>query len=302
MELKQLTIQTLSKFLGKTPESVSELLFKKSDDGTGLTDELNEDAQAQLEAIHAEHIKGTGSEALEAKYNEGHKAGKFEALSKAEDELRKQFGVEGKTLKEVTAAIAAKAAQEAGTEDKVLTHPAYMTLKANSEAEREAIKAEYEGKLKSIEQQVARRDAFSKNLSKIEAAIAEAGAVMPKNPNAQATLKNLFLKQFEDYELDEKETGVYLKGKDGALLKDKHGHPITIEQFTKEAVPSYFDVATQEQRQSPGNDPAQTGQPAKWTKDNLPKSLDEFNAAYSKITDPKEQTAFADAYMQANQA
>ena len=118
MELKQLTIQTLAKFLGKSPESVSELLFKKSDDGTGLTDELNEDAMAQLEAIHADHIKGTGAEALDAKYNEGHKAGKFEALSKAEDELRKQFGVEGKTLKDVTAAIAAKAAQEAGRENR----------------------------------------------------------------------------------------------------------------------------------------------------------------------------------------
>ena len=302
MELKQLTIQTLAKFLGKSPESVTELLFKKSDDGTGLTDELNEDAMAQLEAIHADHIKGTGAEALEAKYNEGHKAGKFEALSKAEDELRKQFGVEGKTLKDVTAAIAAKAAQEAGTEDKVLTHPAYMSLKTNSEAEREAIKAEYEAKLKAVEQQVAKRDAFNRHLAKIDAAILEAGAVMPKNPAAQATLRNLFLKQYDDYDLDEKETGVYLKGKDGALLKDKHGHPITIEQFTKEAVPSYFDIATQEQRQSPGNDPGQPGQPAKWTKETLPKSLDEFNAAYGKITDPKEQTAFAAAYMEANQA
>jgi len=300
MEFKQLTIQTLAKFLGKSPESVAELLFKKSDDGTSLTDELNEDAQSQLEAIHADHIKGAGADALEAKFNEGHKAGKFEALSKAEEDLRKQFGVEGKTLKDVTAAIAAKAAQEAGTEDKVLTHPAYLALKTNSEAAIEAVKTEYEGKLKSVEQQVLRRDMFSRNLPKIDAAIAESGAVMPKNPTAQATLRNLFLKQFDDYEFDEKETGVYLKDKNGALVKDKHGHPVTLEQFTKDSVASYFDIETQQQRQSPGND-GDGQQPTKWTKETLPKSLDEFNAAYSKIADPKEQTAFAAAYMEANQ-
>ena len=301
MEFKQLTIQTLAKFLGKSTESVAELLFKKSDDGT-LTDELNEDAQTQLEAIHADHIKGTGAEALEAKYNEGHKAGKFEALSKAEAEQRKRFNVDGKNLNEISDAIAAKAAQEAGTEDKVLTSPTYLSLKTNGEAEREAIKAEYETKLNAMEQQVAKRDAFSRHLAKINAAILEAGAVMPKNPAAQATLRNLFLKQYDDYDLDEKETGVYLKGKDGALLKDKHGHPITIEQFTKEAVPSYFDIATQEQRQSPGNDQGQPGQPTKWTKDTIPKSLEDFNAAYEKMTDSAERTAFTKAFTEAHQA
>lgn len=297
--MKEVTIQALAKILGLTTDRVSEILFKKSDDGS-LTDEVNEDALSQIEDLHADHVRNTSSEALDAKYNEGHKAGKYEALSKVEEDLRKKYGVEGKNLNDVAAAIAAKAAQEAGTEDKVLTHPAYLNLKNNSEAAIEAIKAEYETKFNTIKSEAEKKERFNSKLTAIEAAIIEAGAVLPKNPNASANLKKLFFDHIGEFDFDDKETGTYLKNKDGALLKDKHGHPVTLENYVKSKVIDYFDVELQPARKSPGNEGVDAPTATKWNKDNVPKDAATFEAEYYKISDPKERAEFSQAFEQQN--
>jgi len=292
--MKELTIQALAKILGLTTDRVSEILFKKSDDGT-ITDVLNEDALSTIEDLHAKHVASASTDTLQAKYDEGHKAGKYEALSKVEDDLRKKYSVEGKTLSDVAAAIAAKAAQDAGTEDKVLTHPAYLSLKTNSEAQLEALKTDYETRFNTFKAEQEKKERFSSKLAVIEAAMQEAGAVLPKNATASANLKKIFFDHFQQYDFDDKETGTYLKGPDGALLKDKHGHPITLEAYAKSKVVDYFDVELQPGRKSPGNDP--TPAPAtKWSKENLPKDHGEFERAYYEITDPKERAAFSEAY------
>lgn len=296
--MKEVTIQALAKILGLTTDKVSEILFKKSDDGS-LTDEVNEDALSQIEDLHADHVRNTSSEALDAKYNEGHKAGKYEALSKVEEDLRKKYGVDGKTISDVTANIAAKAAQEAGTEDKVLTHPAYLNLKTSSEAQLEALKNDYESKFTAFKSEAERKERFNSKLAVIEAAMQEAGAVFPKNATASANLKKIFFDHFQGFDFEDKETGTYLKGPDGALLKDKHGHPVTLEAYAKSKVSEYFDVELQPDRKSPGNDPTPPT-PVKWNKDNLPKSATEFETAYYQITDPKERAEFSKAYEEAN--
>lgn len=292
--MKEVTIQALAKILGLTTDRVSEILFKKSDDGT-LTDVLNEDALSQIEDLHAEHVRNTSGEALEAKYNEGHKAGKYEALSKVEEDLRKKYGVDGKTLSDVAAAIAAKAAQDAGTEDKVLTHPAYLNLKTSSEAQIEALKADYESKFATFKAEQEKKERFSSKLADIEAAMIEAGAVLPKNATASSNLKKIFFDHFQQFDFEDKETGTYLKGPDGALVKDKHGHPVTLAAYAKSKVSEYFDVELQPARKSAGNDPEPVA-PTKWDKGSLPKDASEFESKYYQIADPKERAEFAKAY------
>ena len=296
--MKEVTIQALAKILGLTTDRVSEILFKKSDDGS-LTDEINEDALSQIEQLHAEHIQKSGSETLQAEYDKGHKAGKHEALSKVEEDLRKKYGVEGKTISDVAANIAAKAAQDAGTEDKVLTHPAYLNLKTSSEAQIEALKNDYESKFNTLKSETERKERFNSKVAVIEAAMQEAGAVLPKNPNASANLRKIFFDHFQTFDFEDKETGTYLKGADGALLKDKHGHPITLDAYAKSKAAEYFDIEVQPDRKSPGNDPNPPA-PTKWTKDNLPKNASDFETAYYAITDPKERAEFSKAFEAAN--
>lgn len=294
--MKEVTIQALAKILGLTTDKVSEILFKKSDDGS-LSDEVNEDALSQIEQLHAEHIQKSAIDTLQAEYDKGHKAGKHDALSKVEEDLRKKYGVEGKTISEVTANIAAKAAQEAGTEDKVLTHPAYLNLKTSSEAQIEALKLEYETNFNKFKSEQEKKERFNSKLAVIEAAMNEAGAVLPKNATAAANLKKIFFDHFQAFDFEDKETGTYLKGPDGALLKDKHGHPVTLESYAKAKTAEFFDVELQPGRKSPGNDP-EPPTTKKWDKNNLPKDAGEFEQAYYQIADPKERAEFAQAFEQ----
>lgn len=294
MDLQTLLIDYLAKTLGKSNDSISELLFKKTDDGK-LTDEISETALSDLEELHANHVSSAPDDVLKAKYNEGHKAGKFEALSKEESDLKKQYSVDGKNLKEIIAAITSKAANDAGSDDKVLTHPLYLSLKADSEAELEKAKADAEAQIAAVTTKAERQSRFTTNLSKIETAMAEAGVVMPKNPAAAATLKREFLKQFEAFDFEEQETGVYLKDSEGKLVKDKHGHPVKLEDFAKSKAPEWFDIEKQPGRQSAGNE---GGDPP--TTVVVPKTQEEFSAAFYAETDPAKKAALATAFEAAN--
>lgn len=301
MELSKLMIDYLAKTLGKSPDSITELLFKKSDDGT-LTEEINPDALESLESLHAEHINAAPADMLKAEYDKGHREGKFEALNKAEETLRKTYGIEEKgKLPDLIAAVAAKAAKDVATDDKVLTHPIFLKQKADAEAAIEAVKAEAEAKLTEVTTAAERQRRFATNLSKIETAMAEVGVVLPKTPTAATTLKNAFLKQFEGFDFEETQTGTYLKDASGALVKDKHGHPITVEAYTKNEAANWFDIEKQPQRQSPGNDPGDAP-PTKWTKETAPKNAQDFETAYYATTDPAERTALATAFKEAQAA
>lgn len=297
MEFKQMMIDFLSKTLGKSNDAVTELLFKKSDDGQ-LTDEINAEAPAQLETLISEHLASTGTDAEKKAYDKGHKEGKFQALNQAEEKLRKDYGVEGANILEIVQSAVAKTAQASTSDDKVLTHPLYIKLKSESETQLQTVMAESEAKVKEVEGRVEKQTRFSENLPKIDAALAELGVVMPKNAAAAATLRKAFMAEFADFDFDAQETGTYLKKADGSLQKDKFGHPVTLEAFTKERATNWFDVEKQPGRQAPGNDPG--GQPpAKWTAANVPKSAAEFETAYYSISDPAERTALTVAYQEA---
>lgn len=298
MELQTLMIDYLGKTLGMTNDSLTAILFKKADDGT-LTTEISENALQSLEELHATHIKTAGEDELTAKYDEGHKKGKFEALSAAEDTLRKKFNVEGKKLEDIVTAAVSNAAKAEGTEDKVLIHPLYLSLKADKEAEIEQLKTGYEAKISEVSTQAAKRERFTSSLPKIEQAMQEAGVVMPKNPAAAASIKKAFMAQFDAFDFDATDTGIYLKDASGKLLKDAHGHPVTLDSFTKSKAAEWFDIEKQPTREAPGNDPGNPAQPSKWTKDNLPKTTADFENAYYQITDPAERTAFTTAYQDA---
>ena len=264
MDYKQILTDYLSKTLGKTDAEITAILHKKADDGT-LTEEISDSALSELEAAHAEHIEAAPTDKLKAEYNRGHKEGTFSAKSKAQERIEKIHGIKAKTLEEAEDLLATKAAQDASTEDKVKTHPVHLNAIAALEAQLEKERAESEAKIQEISTTAARKERFSSSLQKIEAAMAEAGVVMPVNPTAAATLKRVFLEQIQAYDIDLQETGTYLKRADGTLEKDKHGNPVKLESYVKEKAAEYFDIQKQPERRSPGNDnPGDNPPAAKW--------------------------------------
>lgn len=304
MTFNELMMDYLAKTLGKSNESITDLLYKKADDGTP-TDELTETALSSLEDLHASHVSVAPSDALKAEHDKGHQAGKFEALSKMEETIRKKYGIESKAQgTNLIDEVIAKITKAETSEDKILTHPLYLSALAEKDTALENVRNEYESKFTEIKTESERKQRFSSNLPKIEAAIKDAGAVLPSSPAAASNLMAAFLGEFSQYDFDEQETGTYLKDESGKLVKDKHGHPVTVESYTKAKASEWFDIQKQPPVKSPGNTPDAPIKPTKdWTKDNLPKTIDEFNTAYYELkkTDHAAASELAKAYEAAAQ-
>lgn len=297
MTATQKLLNTWAKFLGATPESITERLFKTTEDGTPI-DELVDDAEDILTDMDAERIGKLTAEVPKAKKDEIHKEATFQAKSKAQAKFQQQYGVEGKDLDEVVANAIKKASTV--TEDTILTSPQYKAALSERDEKIASLQAEKETAVADVTARFERQSRFTQNLSKIDATMSELGVVMPANPTAAATLKREFLKQFDAFDFDERETGTYLKDSTGELLKDKHQNPVTLQSFVKTKAPEWFDIQKQPARETPGAENGGQPNPAtKWTKDNLPKSKDEFSNLYFKTPDA-ERGDLMKAYQEAN--
>lgn len=295
--MQEIMIQYLAATLGKSVEDIAAIVYKKADDGT-QTDQISETALSDLEALHAEKVKGSTDEAaLKAEYNKGHQAGKFEALSKAEEEIKKQYNVEGRKLSDIVGNAVKAATSAEATEDKIKIHPLYISEVNRLTEAAEAQKAEFEAKLKAIEAEAGRKERFTKVMPRIDEALAKAGVDLA---TVAPMAKRAFLDSLGGFDFEESQTGIYLKDGTGALLKDKHGNPQKIEAHVADQAAQWFIITKQPPRGAPGNDPAPPAPPSKWTLDNVPASMEEFSAAYAKIADPAEQAQFAALFEQKN--
>lgn len=272
-------LSLLSKTLGKSNEEISAILFKTGDDGA-LTDQINETAFDELETLYAEHLQAAPSDRLKAEFDRGHNAGKFEALNKAEQDIKKLYSLEGSgKLKDLISEAIAKAAKDGNSEDKILTSPLYVSKVAEYEEKIAAIQAESEAKITEATQKAERQMRFTTVLPTLDSALAAAGV---DTANMKPAAKRAFMAQFEGKDFEVSETGTYIKNADGTLLKDKLGHPIKIEAYVAQDAPNWFDIQKQPGRQSPGNDPTDPPRPSKWTKENVG-DISTFDATYNSL-------------------
>ena len=292
-------MQFLAATLGKSNEEITAILFKKGDDGA-LTDQINEDAFETLENLHAEHLKAAPADLLKAEYDKGHSAGKFEALSKEEEFIKKTYGLEGKgKVRDLIAEAIGKAQKDGTSEDRILTSPQYVSKVAELTEEIERVKEQSAKEIQAVTTKVERQMRFTSIMPTIDNALIQAGVdIQSLKPNA----KKAFLSEFDGRDFDATETGVYIKDAEGKLLKDKHGHPIKLEAFVAQEAANWFDIQKQPGRQSPGNDPANQPKPAGiWTPEKLKGMKSEaFMVQHDSITDPAERNEFVAAYEAAN--
>jgi|694.fasta_scaffold38720_6 hypothetical protein len=295
MDFQSTMMDFLSKTLGKTNEELTALLFQKADDGT-LTDQISDDALSQLENLHQTHLQSLQDDAGKDQYNEGHQKGKFEALSKEEEWLKKSYNLQGRgKLRDLIAeAIQASASL---TEDKVQTHPLFVNAKTAWEEEKSQLIESHTAQLSEATTKVERQMRFSQVSPVIDEALIKAG-VSPDFLKPAA--KRAFLSQFEGKDFEVTDTGIYIKNPDGKLEKDAHGHPVKLDAFVGRAASEWFPIEKQPTRQAPGNDPADPAKPAtKWTKENAPKTQKEFDAIYSTL-EGEEAREFTRAFLDAN--
>lgn len=299
MDFQTMMMQFLAATLGKSNEEIAAILYKKGDDGA-LTDQINEDAFETLENLHAEHLKSAPADLLKAEYDKGHNAGKFEALSKEEEYLKKTYGLEGKgKMRDLIAEAIGKAQKDGNSEDKILTSPLYVSKVAELQEQIEQIKEQSAKEIQAATAKAERQMRFNSIMPTIDTALSNAGVdIQNLKPNA----KKAFLSEFEGRDFEATETGVYIKLPDGTLQRDKHGHPIKLEAFVAQEAANWFEIQKQPGRQSPGNDPASPPKPAgTWTPEKVKgMKLDAFSKQYDQIQDPAEKQEFLIAFETAN--
>lgn len=294
MDFQSMMVDFLSKTLGKSNEELTAILFKKADDGT-LTDQIADDALSQLESLHQTHLSSVREDAGKDQYNEGHQKGKFEALSKEEEWIKKSFNLQGKGKLRDLIAEAIQAGSNL-TEDKVQTHPLFVNAKTAWEEEKAQLIEAHTAQLSEATTKVERQMRFNQVSPVIDEALVKAG-VSPEFLKPAA--KRAFLSQFEGKDFEITETGIYIKGPDGKLEKDANQHPVKLDAFVGKAASEWFPIEKQPARQAPGADPADPAKPAtKWTKENAPKTQKEFDAIYQTL-EGEEARELTRAYLDA---
>ena len=227
--MEELLLGFVSKALNLDNEQLTELLYQKSEDGKP-TKETAGDALEKLLSAHSAHvskIKGEGGG--KDRFNEGHSAGKKEALSQLEERLRKEFKTESKaTGVDLVKDVVASVVKSELADDKVKVHPLFLRLEQELSEGKEGIKSEYEAKIKALTDEYGRKERFAEIAQpRILEELAKTGAVLPANPKAAARQQMEFANYFRQFDFEPLQTGeVLIKKPDGTRLETPHGHPV----------------------------------------------------------------------------
>lgn len=258
MEEKELLLAYLSKTLNMDNSGVASLIY--NEDGQALKpDALNTLVSKQAEII----AKNRG------KFDEGHKAGMKKKAEELESMLREKFdlstdvtGVDALVEEALAKVSASQGGSKQVTDDDIKKSKIYVDLqtevaKLKKEADKrvEEARNEVETKYKKagIRQSV-QQSALSK-LSKMN-------PILSKDESKARNQQKLLLNELNDYDFElhgEGDSARYIPlTKDGKVLEDNLGHPISFDDLVSNIASKYYDFQESDSRSS-GGDPTKKG-------------------------------------------
>lgn len=297
--MKEFITGFLAESLNLPVESVSELLFKKADDGKTLTDELNTDAKDKISAALSEHIaKVKGSVDTKKIADDQYKRGKVEALDTLERAIREKFGVQSeKRGVELIDEIVATVAKSDLEDDKIKRSPLYLQLETRLSNDIQALTTKYEAEKADIEKGFKRKETLTEVRQKALGRLEVLQPVPYGTPEVFQTIKGAFAREFEAYDYEPGENGSFIAVKDGKRLENKFGHAITFDELVDSIVPRYFVLPQQGAKGNAGNATQTNGSTYAGS---VPKSIEDFSAAYNALPPGEQRTKLVQAYEAAN--
>lgn len=249
--MKDILLGFLSRALNRPVDEVARLVYKVADDQ--ITDEPNDDALQVLLNLDAERVSSLKGP---DRFNEGHQAGKSEALQKLEKQLRAQHGIQDAELKglDLINAIVAKAAKAEGDEDKIKTSEPYLALERQLRQQLEATESEWQSKYTDLEGRQAKQERWMGTAAQIEQHFAELGIVLPTNPTAAQRQKADFmalLKEGYDFQVVDGQT--IILDRDGKRVENAQRHPLGVKELVAQLAAERFDFAAQQPAGNAGN-------------------------------------------------
>lgn len=297
--MKELITAFLAKTLNMAPESVAELLYKKSDDGATLTEEIQEDALNALLKLDSERV-GKLKPDTKTLFDNGYKKAQAEVSEKWEKMIREKFGIEadvtGEDLVMTAHQMASKPPKQA--DDQVKAHPLYLQLEKKYQSDLEAAKAEGQKALEEFKTGVERRNRLSAVQQEARKYLLSRKPVLSSDATKQENQIGLFLQQFEGYDFEPREDGGFLPMKDGKRIENEHGHPVDLKTLADKVADSYFDFQVQDPKGNGGNGNPPGG--AGTGSGKAPASEEELWRAYNAAKTQEEKNAVMTAYEKAH--
>lgn len=282
MKESDILIGVLSKTLKKSPEELSELIYKDGD--------ISETAVENILNADAERVKRIRKEAETDGFNNGHKKGLAETMTGFEQDLRSRYGIKSDAQGvDLVEEIVIKNQKTSLGEDDVKKHPAFLQLEKNTvrKDEYNRLMTEFETYKLNLEKEKVLDKVHKKALD----VLSKLNPVIEDNPVVAENRKRMFLKEFDafDYEFE----GDYIMPvKDGKRVQDKHGNPVGFESQVRSIAEKNFVLAQQQLRQSAGNNNAG----GKNVTINIPRNDVEYRKAIINEKDPEKRVAIMKAY------
>lgn len=249
--MKDILLGFLSRTLNRPVDEVARLVYKVADDQ--ITDEPNEDALQVLLNLDAERVSGLKGP---DRFDEGHKAGKSEALLQLEKKLRAQHSIQDPELKglDLINAIVAKAAKAEGDVDKIKTSEHYLALERQMREQLEATENDWKTKYADLEIRQAKQERWMSTAAQVEQHFAELGIVLPTNPTAAARQKADFLTLIkEGYDFQVVDGQTVILDRDGKRVENAQRHPLGVKELVAQLAAERFDFAAQQPAGNAGN-------------------------------------------------
>ena len=158
--MKELIIKFLAKSLNKSEEQVAALLYKKAEDGEGLTEDLQDNALDILLGLDADRVAALKGDIDKTKiFDEAHKKATKEQREKLEKAIVKKYGVEQQDGQDFLALVdlaisSAVESAEPGdgkvTDETVKKHPLYLALEKSLQEQVDALTETHNTELEKI--------------------------------------------------------------------------------------------------------------------------------------------------------
>lgn len=286
--MKNIFLEFLGKTLNRPADEVAALIYKNGDDGK-LTEDVSESALENLLKADSERVQS-----LKGKdgptFDDGHKAGKKEAMEALEKRLRRHYAFEGEArdADALISAIVAQSVKAETDEDKIKVSSAYLALEKKMADAIEATKAEWEGKVKEIETQTARNARLTTARENAKAILNSLNPVLPSNPAAAERQVNAFMSVLADLDFEEKD-GTIILSKNGKRVENAQGYPVNFDDFVKSEATNFFDFKQQEQAGNAGNSGSASGNGG--TGFQIPKTKAEALEMFYKSDNVEEKAA-----------
>lgn len=212
------------------------------------------------------------------------KRGIKEGAEKIEKAIKAKYEVESDAIGvELVESIVVKQVADAtkeGSKD-ISKHPKYVELEAGIDKKLKDRDKEWEGKLALKEAEFKKEKLFEKIKDRSLVNLEGRKPILPADPKKAQVWRETYLNELKAGNYQESEDGTpIVLDKEGNVMKDSHGNPVTFDEFEKGISDKYFEYPVAEKRDSSGN---------KETKEKVntigePKTKAE---ALDKLKDPK---------------